>query len=102
MSSTGFSQVRVLYGSESGSESEFGPGFAVCLLAERIHLCIKGLTIISFTNQEKLQKLSHQRCFGLFFDQIKIPKGKQNAETFFQRELLVYVLLLIINFMTNL
>ena len=40
-------------------------------------------------------------CFGLFFGQIKIPKRKQNAETFFQRELLLYVLLLIINFMTN-
>ena len=33
-----------------------------------------------------------------FFDQIKIPKWKQNAETFFQRELLRYVLLFIINF----
>ena len=33
-----------------------------------------------------------------FFDQIKIPKRKQNAETFFQRELLRYVLLFIINF----
>ena len=28
--SPGFSRVRVLYGSESGSESESGPGFAVC------------------------------------------------------------------------
>ena len=43
-------------------------------------------------------KSCHQRCFGLFFDQIKSPKRKRNAETFFQRELLLYVLLLIINF----
>ena len=34
MSSPGFSRVRVLYGSESGSESESGPGFAVCRLHE--------------------------------------------------------------------
>ena len=32
-----------------------------------------------------------------FFTQIKIPKRKRNAETFFQRELLLYVSLLIIN-----
>ena len=25
----------------------------IVILAKRIHLCIKGLTIISFTNQEK-------------------------------------------------
>ena len=37
-------------------------------------------------------------CFVFFFTQIKIPKRKRNAETFFQRELLLYVLLLIINF----
>ena len=30
--------------------------------------------------------------------QIKIPKRKRNAETFFQRELSLYVLLLIVNF----
>ena len=30
--------------------------------------------------------------------QIKIPKRKRNAVTFFQRELLLYVLLLIVNF----
>ena len=32
MSSPGFSRVRVLYGSESGSgsETDSGPGFAVC------------------------------------------------------------------------
>ena len=41
------------------------------------------------------------KVFVLFFDQIKIPKRKQNDETFFQRELLLYVLLLIINFMSN-
>ena len=29
---------------------------------------------------------------------MKIPKRKRNAETFFQRELLLYVLLFIINF----
>ena len=46
----------------------------IVALAKRIHLCIKRLTIISF------------------------PKRKQNAETFFQRELLLYVSLLIINF----
>ena len=34
----------------------------------------------------------------IFFTQMKIPKQKRNAETFFQRELLLYVLLLIINF----
>ena len=33
MSSPGFSRVRVLYGSEFGSES--GPGFAVCSLLNR-------------------------------------------------------------------
>ena len=33
-----------------------------------------------------------------FFNQIKIPKRKRNAETFFQRELSLYVLLLIIIF----
>ena len=40
------------------------------------------------------------KVFWIFFDQIKIPiKRKQNAETFFQRELsLRYVLLFIINF----
>ena len=36
--------------------------------------------------------------FWIIFDQIKIPKRKRNAETFFQRELLLYVSLLIINF----
>ena len=36
-----------------------------------------------------------------FLTLIKIRKRKRNAETFFQRELLLYVLLLIINFMTN-
>ena len=36
--------------------------------------------------------------FWIFFDQIKIPKRKQNAKTFFQRELLRYVVLFIINF----
>ena len=34
----------------------------------------------------------------LNIDQIKIPKRKQNTETFFQRELLLFVLLFIINF----
>ena len=38
------------------------------------------------------------KVFWIFFYQIKIPKRKQNAETFFQRELLLYVLLFIINF----
>ena len=39
------------------------------------------------------------KVFWIFFlDQIKIPKRKQNAETFSQRELLRYVLLFIINF----
>ena len=33
-----------------------------------------------------------------FFTLIKIRKRKRNAETFFQSELLLYVLLLIINF----
>ena len=33
-----------------------------------------------------------------FLTLIKIRKRKQNAETFFQRELLLYVLLLIIKF----
>ena len=33
-----------------------------------------------------------------FFTQIKIPKRKRNVKTFFQRELLLYGLLLIINF----
>ena len=33
-----------------------------------------------------------------FFTLIKIRKSKRNAETFFQRELLLYVLLLIVNF----
>ena len=33
-----------------------------------------------------------------FWTLIKIRKRKRNAETFFQRELLLYVLLLIINF----
>ena len=33
-----------------------------------------------------------------FLNQIKIPKRKRNAETFFQRELSLYVLLLIVNF----
>ena len=31
-------------------------------------------------------------------NQIKIPKRKRNAETFFQRELSLHVLLLIVNF----
>ena len=34
----------------------------------------------------------------IFLTLIKIRKRKRNAETFFQRELLLYVLLLIINF----
>ena len=38
------------------------------------------------------------KVFSIFSTQIKIPKRKRNAETFFQRELLLYVLLLIINF----
>ena len=38
------------------------------------------------------------KVLSIFFTQIKIPKRKRNAETFFQRELLLYVLLLIINF----
>ena len=33
-----------------------------------------------------------------FLSQIKIPKRKRNAVTFFQRELSLYVLLLIVNF----
>ena len=33
-----------------------------------------------------------------FLTQIKIPKRKRIAETFFQRELLLFVLLLIVNF----
>ena len=33
-----------------------------------------------------------------FLTQIKIPNRKRNAETFFQRELLLYVLLLTVNF----
>ena len=33
-----------------------------------------------------------------FFTQIKIPKRKRNAETFFQRELSLNALLLIVNF----
>ena len=36
--------------------------------------------------------------FDYFWTQIKIPKRKRNAETFFQRELSLYVLLLIVNF----
>ena len=72
--------------------------FIIVVLAKRIHLFIKGLTIISFTNQGKLWKSRYKRCFGLFFDQIRIPKRKRNAETFFQRDLLLYVLLVIINF----
>ena len=67
------------------------------VLAKRIHLCIKGLTIISFTNQENYTNHVIKGVFD-FFTQIKIPKRKRNAETFFQRELLLYVLLLIINF----
>ena len=38
------------------------------------------------------------KVFWIFFDQIKIPKRKQNVETFFHRALLLYVLLFIINF----
>ena len=38
------------------------------------------------------------KVFWIFFYQIKIPKRKQNAETFFQHELLLYVLLFIIKF----
>ena len=38
------------------------------------------------------------KVFWIIFDQIKIPKRKRNAVTFFQRELLLYILLLIINF----
>ena len=38
------------------------------------------------------------KVFWIIFDQIKISKRKRNAETFFQRELLLYVSLLIINF----
>ena len=34
----------------------------------------------------------------IFFIQIKIPKRKRIAETFFQSELLLYVLVLIIDF----
>ena len=36
----------------------------------------------------------------LYLTKLRFPHGK-NAETFFQRELLLYVLLLIINFMSN-
>ena len=35
---------------------------------------------------------------GYFLNQIKIPKRKRNAETFFQRELSLYVLPFIVNF----
>ena len=38
------------------------------------------------------------KVFWIFLGQIKIPKRKQNAETFFQRELFGYILLFIINF----
>ena len=38
------------------------------------------------------------KVFWILFTRIKIPKRKQNAEAFFQRELLLYVLLFIINF----
>ena len=38
------------------------------------------------------------KVFWIIFERIKIPKQKRNAETFFQHELLLYVLLLIINF----
>ena len=37
MSNPGFSRVRVLYVSESGSESESGPGFAVCQVEDNRH-----------------------------------------------------------------
>ena len=37
------------------------------------------------------------KVFWIFFYQIKIPKRIQNAETFFQRELLLYVLYIIYN-----
>ena len=67
------------------------------VLAKRIHLRIKGLTIISFTNQENYRNHVIKGVFD-FFTQIKIPKRKRSAETLFQRELLLYVLLLIINF----
>ena len=43
MSSPGFSRVRVLYGSESGSESESGPGFAVCH-SRRLKLLVDKMT----------------------------------------------------------
>ena len=38
------------------------------------------------------------KVFWIIFYQINILKRKRNAVTFFQRELLLYVLLLIINF----
>ena len=70
----------------------------IVVLAKRIHLCITGLTIISFTNQENYRNHVIKGVLDYFLTQIKIPKRKRNAETFFQRELLLYVLLLIINF----
>ena len=45
---------------------------------------------IFFFDQIKIPKRN-------FFDQIKIPKRKQNAETFFQRELLATICSIIYN-----
>ena len=58
---------------------------------------LKGLISYLITNQENYRNHVIKGVFD-FFTQIKIPKRKRNAETFFQRELLLYVLLLIINF----
>ena len=51
-----------------------------------------------FYKSGKTIEIMSSKVFWIFFYQIKIPKRKQNTETFFQRELLLYVLLFIINF----
>ena len=58
----------------------------------------KRINHYKFYQSGKTVQIISSKVFWITFDQIKVPKRKRNTETFFQRELLLYVSLLIINF----
>ena len=61
----------------------------------------KRINHYKFYWSEKTMEIMPSKEFCIIFWPIKILTRKQNTETFFQRELLLYVLLRIINFMSN-
>ena len=59
------------------------------------------INFYKFYSPGRTIEIMSSKVFCIFFIQIKIPKRKRNAETFFQRKSLLYVLLLTNKFLCN-